>query len=218
MPHETYSFARYLNIRGATAPSFSHDGKRLSFLTNITGVSEVWSVPIDIDAKTPAWPDQLTFRSERVSAASYSPVEDVLLVSADVGGNERDQLYLLNADGSDFTALTSQPEVIHNFGGWSPDGSRIIYASNERDSRYFDIYERDVKTGETTLLYQQDGTNYAFRYSHDGRTVLMSRAYSNVNNQLFSLDTMTGEARALTPEVKNGHTVYAMPGWSVNMD
>ena len=61
MPIESYSFARYLNIRGAAAPSFSHDGKRLTFLTNITGVSEVWSVPIDIDAKIPAWPDQLTF-------------------------------------------------------------------------------------------------------------------------------------------------------------
>src|SRR5689334_17726263 len=105
MTREQYSFARYLNIRGASAPSFSHDGKRLSFLTNITGVSEVWNVPIDLHTKTPAWPDQLTFRNERVSGASYSPVEDVLLVSADVGGNEHHQLYLLNSDGSDFMAL-----------------------------------------------------------------------------------------------------------------
>ena len=73
MQKEQYSFERYLNVRSAFAPSFSHDGKRLSFLTNITGVAEVWSVPIDIHAKTPAWPDQITFRSERVSGASYSP-------------------------------------------------------------------------------------------------------------------------------------------------
>ena len=70
MPIEQYSFERYLNVRSAVAPSFSHDGKRLSFLTTITGVAEVWSVPIDIHAATPAWPDQLTFRSERVSGAS----------------------------------------------------------------------------------------------------------------------------------------------------
>ena len=180
MPNEQYSFERYLNVGSAFAPSFSHDRKRLSFLTNITGVAEVWSVPIDIHAKTPAWPDQITFRSERVSGASYSPVEDVLLVSADVGGNERDQLYLLSADGANFTALTSQPETIHRFGGWSDDGSRIIYSSNERDSRYFDIYERNVETGETKQLYQHDGTNHAFRYSLDGHYVLMSRWYSNM--------------------------------------
>ncbi len=218
MPIEQYSFERYLNVRSAYAPSFSHDGKRLSFLTNITGVAEVWSVPIDIHATAPAWPDQLTFRGERVAGASYSPVADVLLVSADVGGNERDQLYLLSADGAAFTALTSQPETIHRFGGWSPDGSRIIYSSNERDSRYFDIYERNVETGETTQLFQHDGTNHAFRYSLDGHYVLMSRWYSNVNNQLFMLDTITGETRALTPEMKDGHAIYAMPAWSANMD
>ncbi len=39
MPDEQYSFERYLNVRSAFAPSFSHDGKRLSFLTNITGVA-----------------------------------------------------------------------------------------------------------------------------------------------------------------------------------
>jgi hypothetical protein len=40
MPLEQYSFERYLNIRAAFAPSFSPDGKRLSLLTNITGVAE----------------------------------------------------------------------------------------------------------------------------------------------------------------------------------
>src|SRR5437667_10928058 len=177
MPNEPYSFERYLNVRSAFAPSFSHDGKRLSFLTNITGVAEVWSVPIDIRAATPAWPDQLTFRGDRVAGASYSPVADLLLVSADVGGNERDQLYSLSADGTVFTALTSQPETIYRFGGWSPDGSRIIYSSNERDSRYSDVYERDLETGETRLLLQHDGTNHAFRYSLDGHYALMSRWY-----------------------------------------
>jgi dipeptidyl aminopeptidase/acylaminoacyl peptidase len=218
MPKEQYSFERYLNVRSAFCPSFSHDGERLSFLTNITGVAEVWSVPIDIHATSPAWPDQLTFRNERVSGASYSPVEDVLLVSADAGGNERDQLYLLSADGADFTALTSQPETIHSFGGWSPDGARILYSSNERDSRYFDIYERTMETGEIKQLYQQDGTNHAMRYSHDGHNALMSRAHSNVHNQLFVLDTKTGETRALTPEIKGGYAIYIMPNWSASMD
>lgn len=218
MPNEQYSFERFLNIRAAYAPSFSHDGKRLSFLTNITGVAEVWSIPIDVHATSPAWPDQITFKNERISGASYSPVEDVLLVSADVGGNEREQLYLLSADGTLFTALTSQPEAIHAFGGWSPDGSRILYSSNERDSRYFDIYERNMKTGETKQLYRHDGTNHALRYSRDGHYALMSRAHSNVNNQLFMLDTNTGETRILTPEIKSGYAIYIMPNWSANMD
>ncbi|HKF36827.1 MAG TPA: hypothetical protein VKB35_07985, partial [Ktedonobacteraceae bacterium] len=106
MPTTKYPFERYLNVRMAYGPSFSPGGKRLSFLTDITGVAEVWSIPVDIHASTPAWPDQLTFRGERVAGASYSPTDDLLLVAADIGGNERTQLYTLSADGSAFTALT----------------------------------------------------------------------------------------------------------------
>ena len=109
MTTERYDFERYLNVRMAYSPNFSPDGQRLSFLTDITGVAEVWSVPVDMYAQTPAWPDQLTFRNERVADASYSPVADVLLVSADIGGSERTQLYTLAADGSSLTALTAQP-------------------------------------------------------------------------------------------------------------
>src|SRR5690242_15410142 len=105
MPNEQYSFERYLNVRSAYMPSFSPDGKRLSFLTDITGVAEVWSVPIDIHASSPAWPEQLTFLGERVTGASYSPTTDVLLLSTDVGGNERTQLYSLSVDGSASIAL-----------------------------------------------------------------------------------------------------------------
>ena len=57
------------------------------------------------------------------------------------------------------TPLTSQPDVIHVFGGWqedgsassgwSPDGARIVYASNARDARFFDIYERAVDDLDT---------------------------------------------------------------------
>ena len=92
MTAEKYSFDRYLNVRSADGASFSPDGRHLSFLTDITGVAEAWSVPIDIHSLDPSWPDQLTFRGERVASATFSPTDDTLLVTADIGGNERSQL------------------------------------------------------------------------------------------------------------------------------
>ena len=37
-------FVRYLNVRSATGVSFAPDGRRLTFLTDNTGIAEVWSV------------------------------------------------------------------------------------------------------------------------------------------------------------------------------
>src|ERR1700694_215617 len=124
MATETYSFERYLNVRSAYAPSGAKDGKRLSFFSDITGVAEVWSVPIDMHAETPAWPTQLTFRNERVAGAEFSPTEDVLLLTADIGGSELTQLSLLSADGATLTELTAQPEVIYTTASWSPEDKR----------------------------------------------------------------------------------------------
>ena len=216
MTARTYPFERYLNVRSAYGASFSPDGQRLSFLTDITGVGEVWSVPVDIHAAQPAWPMQLTFRGERAAGASFSPNDDTLLLTADQGGSELTDLYMLSGDGSQLTALTADPGIIYTSANWSPDGARIAYSSNERDRRYFDVYERALATGETKRLLEQDGTNHFIDYSPDGRYHLVSRYESNIRNQLLLLDSATGEVRDLTPDMGDGPAEHAFPAWSAD--
>ena len=218
MTVEKYSFDRYLNVRSAYGASFSPHGSQLSFLTDITGVAEVWSVPVDMHSTTPAWPEQLTFRGERVASATFSPTGDIMLVTADRGGNERTQLYTLGADDSSFTRLTDQPDVIYHFGDWSPDGKSIIYSSNERDGRYFDVYELSLENHQARLLLQQDGTNFPMSYSPDGKQVLVGRYESNIRNQLILLDIATQDTHTLTPPTANskGPSQYENPAWSAD--
>ncbi len=216
MGAQRHEFARYLNVRSAYGASFSPDGGQLSFLSDITGVAEVWSVPVEIHAAIPAWPEQLTFRGERTASATFSPNSDMLLLSGDIGGNERTQLFTLDAHDTTLSALTARPETIYQFGGWSPDGTRICYASNERDSRFFDIYERQVSNGEPRLLLQHDGTNYAAGYSPDGRMVLVERHTANTRNQLLLVDAETGEVRVLTPEYADGPARHISSAWSAD--
>ncbi|HLJ32170.1 MAG TPA: prolyl oligopeptidase family serine peptidase, partial [Ktedonobacteraceae bacterium] len=216
MTTETYSFERYLNVRSAYGASFSADGKRLSFLSDITGVAEVWSVPVDVHTAQSAWPEQLTFRGERVATAEFSPVEDVLLLTADTGGSELTQLYTLRSDGSVLTALTNQPDIIYTSPVWSPDGKRIAYVSNERDRRFFDVYERELASGGIRCLLQHDGYNDVISYSPDGKQVLVNRSESNVRDWLLLVDTVTGETRMLTPEVSEGTAEHRFPAWSVD--
>ncbi|MDP9372321.1 MAG: S9 family peptidase, partial [Chloroflexota bacterium] len=89
-------------------------------------------------------------------------------------------------------------DVIHSWGAWSPDGARIAYASNERDRRFFDIWVRPLE-GEPRMALQQDGTNNVQDWSPDDRSLLISRANSNLDNDLFLLDLDSGETTLLTP-------------------
>ncbi len=219
-------FVRYLNVRSATGASFSPDGRRITFLTDVTGVAEVWSVALDDIAASPPWPDQLTFDGERIIGAAFSPTADRLIVGGDVGGNERTQLSLMSGDGATRTPLTDQPNVIHVFGGWqedgsassgwSPDGARITFASNARDPRFFDVYERSVDdlAAPPRLLLQHDGTNYPAGYAPDGRSILVQRFHSNVRNALILVDVATGAARQLTPDLDDGPARHIAPQWS----
>jgi dipeptidyl aminopeptidase/acylaminoacyl peptidase len=225
VPATRYDFERFLNVRAASGPSFSPDGQRLSFLTNVTGMAEVWSVPISTSGTPPAWPEQLTFSGDRIQGVSYSPSQDLMIAGADVGGNERTQLYLLSPDGALFERLTERTDVIHQFGGWqedgtrsngwSTDGTRITYASNERDPRYFDVYERPLHDAPRMLL-RHDGTNYSAGYSPDGRYVLVQRHESNIRNQLLLVDTQTGDVRTLAPEITEGPGSHVAARWSAD--
>ncbi len=89
-------FQRYLSVRSSYAPYFSADGQRLAFLSNLTGVPQAWTMPVQ-----GGWPDQLTFGQDRVQSVWYSPVDDRLIFARDFGGNENAQLILINGDGSD---------------------------------------------------------------------------------------------------------------------
>ncbi|MGO8951269.1 MAG: alpha/beta fold hydrolase [Ktedonobacterales bacterium] len=225
-PAMPFEFVRYLNVQSAYGASFAPDGHHISFLTDITGVAEVWRMTLAPVGGEAAWPQQLTFGGERIVGASYSPVDDQLIVGGDVGGNERTQLFLLSGDGTTLIPLTTEPDAIHVFGGWqedgaastgwSPDGKRIVYANNARDPRFFDLFERAVEdlTSEPRLLLRHDGTNYPVGYSPDGRAVLVERFDSNTRNALLLVDTATGEARQLTADVSEGPARHISPEWS----
>src|SRR5215210_5638789 len=188
-----YEFARYLKIRGAWGASWSPDGRRLAFLTEITGVPQVW----EIEAGSPSWPEQLTFYEERVSGAEYSPTGNRLLFGMDVGGNERTQLFLL--ENGEVTDLTDAPDAIHYPGDFSPDGKRIAYTATRRNGTDFDVFVQEQPKGEPEMVWEVSGYHTVADWVPDGRALIVSRHHSNVNNDLYRLDLETGEATLLSP-------------------
>ncbi|HET7479452.1 MAG TPA: S9 family peptidase [Rubrobacteraceae bacterium] len=193
MPHE---FARYLKVRSAYGATWSRDGRRLAFLTDITGVPQVWEVPAE-----GGWPEQLTFHEERVMGAEYSPAGDRIVFSMDTGGNERAQIFLLDPSAGEECDLTNAPDAIHYFGGHSPDGARIAYTATRRNGTDFDVFVQDLPDGEPQCVWEVSGYHTVADWGPDGSFLIVSRHHSNLNNDLYRLDlaNASGEPTLLTP-------------------
>ena len=187
---EAIPLRQYLSIRASAGPSIAPDGKTVSFLSNITGTAQVWTVP-----DRSGWPNQLTFHVSSISSATWSPAGDRLLVVADTNGNEQFQFWLVRSDGTHITPLTTDPKVRNEFGGWSKDGKQIYYSNNSRDPRFFDCYVMDVDTKQARRVFQKDGVAYAGALSPDGSLLAAVEAKSNVDNDLYIVETATGKAR-----------------------
>ena len=192
-----YEFARYLKIRAAYGATWAPDGRRVAFLTDITGVPQVWEVP----SGSLGWPEQLTFHEERVSGVRYSPEENRLVYSTDVGGNERSQLFLLEGSTGEERDLTRAPDAIHYFGGFAPDGGRIAYTATRRNGTDFDVFVQDLgpADGAPRMVWETAGYHTVVDWAPDGSYLVVSRHYSNLNNDLYRLDLSSGGTTLLTP-------------------
>ncbi|MBV9210345.1 MAG: S9 family peptidase [Acidobacteria bacterium] len=193
---EAYGIERYLNIRSSTSPAISPDGKRVAFLTNITGTPQVWML-----GAQGGWPEQMTFYEDRVDYVFWSPDGTGLVFGKSKGGDENAQLYWMSPDGSEIKALTNDPKVRHNFGGFSHDGKWISYSSNKRNPNYFDVYVMELATGREQLVYQQDGSNNPVAWSFSDKKLVVSRGNEelSLNNDLYLVDLTTKQATHLTP-------------------
>jgi dipeptidyl aminopeptidase/acylaminoacyl peptidase len=197
----TYTIAQYLNVRQAFHPSFSSDGARLAFLTNITGDPQVWQIALD-DRAAMLWPDQLTFETDRVLGAWFSPApSDARLIFArDAGGNENAQLFLLSADGVVTPLTAGYEKALHTFGAWSADGRRILFSANRRDPALFDLYLQPLD-GEAQMIWQNDAPGFLFKmaFSPDEQCVAVVRLQGSFDQAIVEIDLATGLARQINP-------------------
>lgn len=193
---QTQTIQQYLNIRSASSPTLSVDGKRLFYLTNITGTSQIYLMDLPNGA-----PKQITNYEDNVGFVKFSPKGDAVIFGKAKGGDENTQFFRMKPDGTGIKELTANPQVRYNFGDWSDDGGRIYYASNKRDKNFFDVYSMNLADGKEDLILQQDGNNDFVAASNDGGKIIVSRAgiELSLDNNLYLVDAKTRKETLLTP-------------------
>jgi dipeptidyl aminopeptidase/acylaminoacyl peptidase len=194
----------YLQVQRAHGPAWSPDSRQIAFVADISGLDQAWLRTLG-DPE----PKQLTDFPDRVGQVSWSPAGEYLLVTVDAGGNEHDQLYLLSVSSGETRALTQTPDVIHNFGGWSPDGQSICYSSNQRHPAFFDVWTMNVFTGEMRCILQQDASLMPNVWSPDGTTLVVTRLQTEMDMDLLLVYLDGRETRLLTAHT--GEAAYEHP-------
>ncbi|WP_251554075.1 alpha/beta hydrolase family protein [Neobacillus muris] len=199
----------FLHVRTASCPVYHPDGSNISFITDFTGLPQVWELNL-----TGGWPSQTSFTEERIMFVRYIAGSSKRIIGMDAGVNEKEQLFLLKDDGES-QKLTDSLDHIHHYGGSSPDGNWIAWASNRRHAAYFDIYIQSLETHEFKQVFQGDGMFRPLRWSPDGEALLIEQVNSNLDNDLGLLDIASGKVTWLTPhdgEAKFEHPEFNQDG------
>ena len=141
--------------------------------------------------------EQLTDAEEPVDGLLVP--RDGVLVAKDAAGDERHQLYRLGT-GRVLEPLVVEGGVAH----WTPhvsrDGRLLAYASNRRNGRDFDVFVRNLESGEERCVFDRGGLAEVVGFSPRGGRLAVSRAGDLAgDNELWLVDLEADDAVEVFP-------------------
>ncbi|HEY0367373.1 MAG TPA: hypothetical protein VGC73_12955, partial [Pyrinomonadaceae bacterium] len=193
-PVKEYTIEQFMNTVRIGGSSFSSDEKSLLFHNNKSGIFNVYSVPVSGGAAT-----QLTNSTkESTFSVSYFPTDSRFLYTYDRGGNENSHIYLREKDGSE-RDITPGDKVKANFLGWSHDRKSFFFSTNERDARFFDIFEMPIDTFKPSLVYKDETGLDVGAISDDEKYIAFQKSGgSAADSDVYLYTTATKEMKNIT--------------------
>ena len=188
------SVARMAKVGSASSPTFSPDGSRIAFVTNISGLPQVWTMPT-----SGGYPSLVTSFDDPVGFVTWSPDGQWLAFNVAPGGGFNEQIYIVRPDGTGLRRLTEGGKENNFLDGWSPDGRFIAFSSNRRDPSARDSYLVDVATGQSRMIAQNRGIGSIADVSRDGKYAVVNRLVNRGDNNLYLVRLSDGKETILTP-------------------
>lgn len=197
---------RFMQIGRCLNPSVSADGATVLFVSNMSGVSQLYCRTAD------GWPHQLTHFPDGIDWYVPSHFGQLAIVGAAMGGSEKTQLILVDVVGGRLRTLTSVEEARYGSVVWSPDDRTIYFRSTVENLRDFKLYRMELESGQTLKLLDLSGINLWLDVSPDGQKLIYQHAESNFNNDIYLYDMVTGQSDYLTPH--DGNVIYGSAAFS----
>jgi dipeptidyl aminopeptidase/acylaminoacyl peptidase len=194
--YDARTFYETISFGGA---SFSPDENRILISSDANGIFNLYSQPVGGGS-----PKQLTHsKTDAVIGIDFFPGDERILYSSDQGGNELNHLFVLEEDG-EIVDLTPGENLKASFLDWSSDESCLWVLTNERDSKYFDLYRYDVRNYEREMIYENTGVyGIVESVSTDECWVALLKIRNNANNDIYVWDARNpgNPPRLVTPHM-----------------
>lgn len=147
-------------------PSISPDGSRVAVRgrVNVGDTDKLWILH-------GALATRLTRNAGFERHMIYSPEGSRIAYSIQGQGGVSN-LYSRASDGRGWDSPIIESEGMHKwYPSWTPDGSAVVFHTNDPATQARDLWYVDIATGETTVLVDDDGIQALARLSRDGRFV-----------------------------------------------
>jgi dipeptidyl aminopeptidase/acylaminoacyl peptidase len=150
------------------AGMISRDGKWLSWLAPHNGVMNVWIAPAD----DPAAARRMTNATDRpIPQYFWAPDSRSLLYVQDKAGDENYLLYQVDvATGAEKVLTPFENTRVQLVGVSTSIKDKVLVGLNNRDPRFHDVHLLDLRTGELSLVQQND-QGYAGFLADDSLTL-----------------------------------------------
>ncbi|MCK6603205.1 MAG: S9 family peptidase [Bacteroidetes bacterium] len=191
---KTYSIREFLATGNFKGASFSPDNSRILVSTDQSGIYNAAALPVSGGNPVPL----TASTGDAFFAISYFPNDERILLLTDKGGNELTHLYVRETDSS-LKDITPGDQVKAYFIGFSADDHSFFAGTNQRDARYFDVYEYDIRTYQPRLVYKNTAGLEVEAVSPDKRYMALMKSEGTSDTYIYLYDTRTGATRNLTP-------------------
>lgn len=178
-----YTIAQFMDTEAVFGSGFSPDNSKVLVTSNRSGIYNMYTLPASGGEMKPITASD----SSSVYSISYFPNDERILFRMDGNGDEIYKLFVM--DGDEITRLTPAENVRTLFYGWSKEGDKFYYGSNQRDPRYTDIYEMDIENFNSKLIFDNSDAYEFGGISNNGKYIALSKVINTNDSDLFLYNT-----------------------------
>lgn len=198
---------KLMAIPAIGASTWSHDGSRIAFASNLSGQQNIWLVP-----SAGGWPQQLTVGERPVRRPAWSPSGKFIAYESDALGDGTD-IFVVKVENGEVTNLSKSPGIGETEAAWSPDSRYLAWSARRPGGGAgIEIYDMLLRRRRALMPETPPGTRYIHPlWSSDGKWIACTHL-TGADSSIFLIEVASGTATKLTPH--EGRQRWTLAAWS----